>query len=113
MCGAGTFSVSGAVSCRNCSAGYACPPGSTSSAPADAICAAGTHSRTGAVSCTACGGGETCCRAGSTQPDGACVERERIAWLELCAALGVACGDPCTSGLSGVLCSDASGALRV
>jgi hypothetical protein len=66
LCPAGTFSsVSGATSCTNCDAGYACPAGSTSGTPVAAMCPAGKYSLAGATSCSNCDAGYAC-PSGST-----------------------------------------------
>jgi hypothetical protein len=47
----GQFSPGGGVACSNCTAGYACPAGSSSASPAASMCPAGRYSVAGALQC--------------------------------------------------------------
>jgi hypothetical protein len=60
--------VSGAASCSDCSAGYACGAGSTSPTPAANACPPGRFSIAGATSCSNCTAGYVCPTAASTTP---------------------------------------------
>jgi hypothetical protein len=116
LCAAGTYSQASAGSCTNCpaglyggnaglssslcegacSAGYACPAGSTNATAV--MCAAGQYSSSGASSCTQCPTSEPFSSPGSGSCYAACPDATWTAWLDVAGVEGAhSCFKPIAS----------------
>jgi hypothetical protein len=105
LCPPGTYSAGSMDTCANCSAGFSCRAGSTSSSPAVDVCPPGTYGPGGAVTCWNCSAGfagpdpgnsdASCggpCRAGQYSLEGAssCSLCPQGMACALCLALALA-----------------------